>query len=292
MNKTISWLTLVLAITALVVAIIKPSGTTGEKISAPETAFERVMRTRTIRCAYSPWPPYFMADPNTREMSGINHDIILEIARITDLKIEWNGEVGYGAFPNNLRAGKQDVFCSGVRLSAARAQRVELSTAVAYSPLYPFVRDGDNRFDGNMDLINSSNVTIAVMDGSTIEAIAKSTFPQAKLSSLPEMAEAAQAFDDVVLKKADVVFAEISYAADYNAHNPVRKLRRVADVPPLRVLPPVFAVGKGEWELRDLLNAAIAELMSDGTIDRIVSKYSQDPSAILQVTKPYVLPAK
>jgi arginine/lysine/histidine/glutamine transport system substrate-binding and permease protein len=277
---------LVVALIALGVALFRtPSGQ--ETSAQRETAFQRVMRTRTLRCAYAAWPPYFMIDPNTRTMSGINYEIMEAIGTGANLKIDWQEESGYGIFPDNLRSGKQDAFCSGVRLSAARAQRVEPTAAVAYAPLYAYVRNGDTRFDGKLDAINDEKFSIAIVDGSTIEAVAKTTFPKAKSYALPQMSDEAQVLDAVAAKKADVVFTEASDIVYYNKSNPAKQLRRVEDVKPLRTLAAVFAVAKGEWELRDLLNSSIHELYGDGTVDRILAKYEVVPGAILPVATPY-----
>ena len=290
-NKT-AVLALVLALAALGIVVFRPAFGPGAGQSQKEAAFERVMRTRTLRCAYASWPPYFMINPNTKAMSGINHDIMEAIGKAANLKIEWLEEAGYGQFPDNLRSGKQDAFCSGVRLSTARAQRVELSTAVAYAPLYAYVRDDDARFDGKLDVLNDEKASIAVVDGSTIEAVAKTTFPKAQLYSLPQMSDEAQVLDAVAAHKADVVFTEAADIVYYNKNNAAKKLRRVAAVPPLRTLAAVFAVAKGEWELRDLLNAAIHELQGDGAIGRLLVKYEVEPGTIYPVASPYANPAK
>ena len=231
-----------------------------------------------------------MMDPNTKKMSGANYEIMEAIGRTANLKIEWVEELGFGIFPDNLRLGKEDAWCTGIRSSAARAQRVELSTPIAYAPLYAYARDGDTRFDGNRDSINAENVTISIVDGTTIEAIAKTTFPKAKLYTLPEMSDVAQVFDAVGAKKADIVFSEESGVVAYNNFNTTKRMRRVAGIPPLRTIAVMFPVAKGEWELRDLLNAAIGELQGDGTIDGILSQYEATPDTILYVAKPYRAP--
>lgn len=287
MNNKIGYVALVLAVLALALVLFRPAANTGWQQTKKETAFERVMRSRTLRCAYAAWPPYFMIDPNTKKMSGINYEIMEAIGKSAAIRIEWQEEMGYGIFPDNLRSGKQDAFCSGVRLSAARAQRVEPTAAVAYAPLYAYVRGGDARFDGNLDAINGENVSIATVDGSTIEAVAKTSFPRAKSYALPQMSDEAQVLDAVAAKKADVVFTEASDIVYYNKSNPGKTLRRVDGVPPLRTLAAVFAVAKGEWELRDLLNTAIHELYGDGQIDRILAKYEAVPGAIFPVATPY-----
>ncbi|HOO50986.1 MAG TPA: hypothetical protein PLK94_06835, partial [Alphaproteobacteria bacterium] len=62
--------------------------------NAKETAYERVIRTGTLRCGYLTYPPLLMKDLKTGEMSGVAHDIMTEIGKRLSLDIEWTEEVG------------------------------------------------------------------------------------------------------------------------------------------------------------------------------------------------------
>ncbi|MDD5585923.1 MAG: transporter substrate-binding domain-containing protein [Alphaproteobacteria bacterium] len=264
-----------------------PAGSETKK----ETAFERVMRTRTLRCAYAMWPPRFMIDNKTGEKSGINYEIMEAIGKVANLKIEWVEEVGYGAFPENLRSGKEDAFCSGAWMSVPRGQRVEYVTPTEYTPLYAYVREGDSRFDHDIAAVNDEKYTIATVDGSTMAAVAEKSFPKAKKHALPSLADDSPVILAVAEGKADVTFLEDMIINDYNKHNPDKKLRRVLTDGPVRTFGASFSVAKGEWELRDMLNVALAELQGDGTIESIIRKYEPAPGAILRIARPYANPA-
>ncbi len=45
-----------------------------------ESAYERVMRTGTIRCGYFLFPPLAVKNPNTNMLSGITADIFNKIS--------------------------------------------------------------------------------------------------------------------------------------------------------------------------------------------------------------------
>ena len=253
-----------------------------------ESAFARVMRTRTIRCAFTLWPPHFMIDPNTGEKSGVDVEVMEAIGRVTDLKIKWEDEVGVGAAPEQLESGKQDVFCAALWENGRRAQRVETSKPIDYMPLYAYVRENDTRFDGNVAAINNGKVTISLVDGAAQKALADGSFPKARQYSLPIATDATQSFLAVSTGKGDVVFSDAAAIADYNAHNPAHNLRRATGTPALRIYGDVFVTAKGEAQLRDLLSAAITELLNDGTIDRILDKYEIEPGAFFRVAPAYV----
>ncbi len=290
MNNKTSILALIIAVAALAVVVLRPAtNVTSEK---KETAFERVMRTHTIRCAYTVYPPYLMIDPNTKKMTGIDYEVTEAIGKAAHLKIDWQEEVGFGSFPEQLRSGKQDVFCVSVWLSAARSQRVEMTVPELYMPLYAFVRDDDTRFDGNLSALNDEKNTVVVVDGSTTQAVAATSFPKAKQLALPDSSDGAQTPLTLSMRKADVMFNDEFSVNEFNKNNPDKKLRRVANVGPVRTFPEVFAVGKGEWELRDILSAAIHELNNSGVIGQILDKYEPVPGAFLRVASPYASPQK
>lgn len=285
-NKT-SVAALILSIAALGLAWHGPFQKQDSVTATKSTVFDRVMKTRTIRCAYAAWPPYFVIEPNTKEKSGVNYEIMQEIGRVANLKIEWVEEAGYGTLHDNLTMGREDLFCSGLRQGTSRAQKVEMTDPAFMIPIYPFVRDGDQRFDGNIDAINVSGVTISTIEGSAVDGIVKSGFPLAKRNTLPELAEAVQMLADVAAGKADVVLADEVYVGAYNDKNPDKKLRRVENIRPVKISGSTFGSAKGEWELRDLINAALMELQGDGTIDRILEKHKLIERGILPVAKLY-----
>ncbi len=253
-----------------------------------ETAFERVMRTQTIRCAYASWPPYFKIDPNTKQKSGIFYDLTEAIGKSANLKIEWGEEVSYSLVSQNLSSGKQDVFCGLMWTSPHRGKRIEFTAPIAYMPLYAYVREGDARFDHNLAAINDNRITIASQDGSSMQGIASATFPLAKQFTIPELSDAVQVIANVAAGKADVVFVNPDTMRDYNRNNPGKSLRLVPSATPLRLFGESLGVAKGEWELRDFLNVVLAELQGDGTIDRILTQYETEPGSFKRVAHPYV----
>src|ERR1700733_5938912 len=119
MTNKVAILALIIALAALALVVLRPAG--NNAVEKKETAFERVMRTRTIRCAYADYPPPTIIDPNTKKLSGFVYDIIEEAGRRLNLQIDWVEEVGYGNINAGFETGRYDVFCSPVWPSAPRA---------------------------------------------------------------------------------------------------------------------------------------------------------------------------
>ncbi|MDD5586053.1 MAG: transporter substrate-binding domain-containing protein [Alphaproteobacteria bacterium] len=260
---------------------------TGARSGAPqadssrESAFDRVMRTQTIRCGYTAAPPLLIRDPNTGALSGIAHDFMEALGKALSLKIDWAEETGWGSFPAALKGGRVDAFCTGAWSSAARARETDAGMPFSYQPYYAFVRAGDTRFDNRLEAINDPAITIALIDGDTSSIIAASDFPKAKAVQLPEMAHVDELFINVMTGKADVTFIDASFAAGFEANNP-GKIRRVQAKTPLRVFGNVIFIAQGQDKFRRMLNTATQELLSSGQVEKILARYEKFPGAILR----------
>lgn len=291
MSKTLSSLVLSLLAGAvgawLVTAHMGGGMGTGPSaaIQQKESAFDRVMRTGTIRCGYAPAPPLLMKDPNSGALSGIGHDVIEASAKALSLKVEWAEEVGWATFPVALKTHRIDSFCVGAWPSSPRAREVDHTTPISYQPYYAYVRTGDTRFDNNIQALNNPAVTLSIMDGDTSQIISRTDFPQAKFVSIVESANPDEMLHNVTAGKADVAFIDPLFYANYEQNNP-GKIRRVESAP-LRVFGNVFFIAQGEDKLRQMLDTAINEQLSSGAVDKIIAKYEKVPGSILRVAPPY-----
>ena len=289
-NKT-AIVALIVALTALANVALRPVQD-GSASAKKETAFERVMKTRSIRCSYISRAHHFTIDPAAKQMSGIDYEVMEAIGKLTHLNIIWNEETGVGAFPELLSSGKDDVHCVTMWTNVARSTRVIASAPVLYTPVYAYVRADDARFDNNLEALNDESVTISVADSGTMKAIADASFPKAKQFAVTGLSTEAELLMNVATRKADATFADELAVHDYNKNNPDKQLKHIVGIAPLRTYSEAFDVAMGEWELRELLSAAINELHNNGTIDRILRQYENVPGEILRVTMPYAAGSK
>ncbi|MGE4351192.1 MAG: substrate-binding periplasmic protein [Bdellovibrionales bacterium] len=250
-----------------------------------ETAFERVMRTSTIRCGYAYAEPLVIKDPTTGEMSGMAHDVIEAVGKALSLKVVWTEEVGWASFPAALASGRIDAFCVGAWLTAARARGADHTVPFSFQSYYAYVRSDDNRFDGRISDINDPSVTIAFVDGDGSSLVARSDFSKAKMLSLPQLASEDEVFINVAQHKADVALLSPEWFVKYDHSNP-GKIRQVESAP-IRVFGNVFFIAHGEDKLRQMFNAALMEQLSSGAVEKIISKYEKKPGSILRVAAPY-----
>ncbi|MDD3182512.1 MAG: transporter substrate-binding domain-containing protein [Alphaproteobacteria bacterium] len=285
-KQTIS-IIVIAAATTLAVQHFAPQTSAAPK---QETTFERVMRTRVLRCAYLPYPPEIIKDPNTGKLSGYIVDITEEIGHQLNLKIEWTTELGFGFqnVPADFKTGRYDAVCSGFVETAAHASAALFSTPIDYAPVYAYVRADDTRFDQSLDLINDPAIKIAVIDGESGQSIAREVFPRSSSHSLPEMSDVSLSLESVATRKADMAISTIATAKGYMEHNP-GKLKVIRNHPIKSWIQPSMAFPHGEHDFKYVVDATIRALHENGFIEHTFKKYDPKLESYLMVAKPYQL---
>ncbi|MAS86872.1 MAG: hypothetical protein CMH30_02675 [Micavibrio sp.] len=234
-------------------------------------AYDRIMQSNEIKCGYAVWPPFVEKDPNTGEMSGILVDIVGEIGKSLDLKINWAYETGYGTYTEDLNTNRMDVMCATLWADAGRIRNSLLIDPFLYSGVYLVVKDGDDRFNDDFSKLNSEEYTIAGIEGDITQTLANRLFPKAKKITLTNISQASELAENVKTGKADATFSDLGFFNDYNLKNP--NTVKVLTNNPAWIFGERMAVKNGETKLKYLLDTAISELVNSGKIDEIIKKY-------------------
>lgn len=227
-------------------------------------------------------------DPNTGELSGIFHDALEEAAKNLDLKINWVEEVGWGTMIEGLNAGRYDMIGSPVWPNSSRAKNVDFTIPLNYSAVGAYTRSGDNRF-ADLSRINNSSITISTIDGEMSSFIAKATFPNAKVVSLPQDSQVSELLLNVRTGKADVTFVETAIAEEFLAQNP-GSVQNIVPNNPVRSFGNTMLVPKNQDGFKSMINSALEELFNSGTVDVLIDKYEKHPGSFYRAAKPYTLP--
>lgn len=250
-----------------------------------ESAYDRVMRTGTIRCGYIQWPSVLDKDPNTGALSGAFYDFVEEIGKQLSLKILWAEEVNYATPFEGFSSGRYDVFCGPIAPTAARSREADFTSPFAYWPFYLYVREGDTRFDGKYEMANDPGVKLMGYDGDYSSIIAAQDFPKAQLVSIAQLADPAQALLEISGGRADAFATDPVMADRYISHNP-GKVRRVPG-PPLRSLPTTIALPPDEFRLWRMLDITVQDIAGTGGIEKILDKYPGLDKHLLRTALPY-----
>lgn len=238
---------------------------TEEKTTTSEEGILRMGTNATF-------PPYEFYD-DADQVVGIDADIAAAIAEKLGLELEIT-DMDFDSLIAALSADQVDIVLAGMTVTPERAQQVEFSDTYATGIQVVIVPE-----DSDIQSIDD-------MEGKLI-GVQQGTTGDIYCSSDPEDGgfgeEAVQRFTNGPLAvealkngQVDCVVIDNEPAKNYVAANEG-----------LKILDTEFAnedyaaaIKKGNTELLDQVNAALAELKEDGTLDEIISKYiSSDAEA-------------
>lgn len=228
--------------------------------SEKESAFDRVMRTGTLRCGYVISPPHLLKDPNTGALSGIAHDAIEKMAENLHLKVDWTEEVGWATMLEGLRTHRYDMLCSAVWATSSRALIADTLKPLDFAGVNIWTRPGDKRFSGDLSAVDWSKIKIATIDGHISDIISGADFPTSQRVSMPDTTQISELFTAVADGKADVTFEENYVGYDFLQHNN-GKIAKVERNKPLRLFPTTFLIPQGEEKLKTMLSIAQDEII-------------------------------
>lgn len=240
-----------------------------------ETAYDRVMKTQSIRCGYGEWKPWVYTNLETKKMDGIVVALMEELGRMLSLKLEWPEETGWANLPEALRSGRVDVACSTMWRDPARGKQVAFTAPLFYMGMHAYMKAGDKRFTGKLEELNRPEVRVVVQDGDYTYDFAVRALPKATLVTLPMTASEADKMLNVTTGKADIMFYENVGVEDFNKNN-AAKLERVPFKEPLAVFANSLAVNISESALKEMLNTAIEYMHDTGKTEALTAQFRQD----------------
>ncbi len=258
--------------------------------SKAETAYERVMRTGVLRCAYGVWEPSIMHNPGTGQCSGIVYDFMQEVGKSLNIKVDYTLEVPWDSIGIALQTRKVDAHCAGMWATPARGRVMAFSHPLFFSQTVAFARADDKRFDKNLDRINKPDITVALSDDDITTELYRRDFSRAKKYELPQFCPQEELLLAVATKKADVAFNGSTWLQPFEKSYP-GKVKIIPTSKPLRIFPCTIAVNISEEELLHMLNTAIDQLIYSGEMDKLVEKYraKYNVDFIIPVSRPYCL---
>jgi ABC-type amino acid transport substrate-binding protein len=272
----------------------KPNGeqtvSTGypEKPNSTASVYDRVLYSGTLRASFLTYPPACMKDTRTGNMSGIFVDVLQKACDNLGLKLEWTEEVGWASQIEGLESDRYDIVGSPVWANPTRGKLTTMSIPVYYSGIGVFVRAGEERFNDRLDLMNRPDVRIGTIDGETADLIARTDYPEAKRVSSTQTTDISQKLLDLASNKCDVVFTEPYYAYEYLKNNP-GSIKNIAERNPIRVFGNCYMFKKNEFQLQQMLNVAIQDLINSGFVDKVISKYEPAPRLFYRSANSYKL---
>lgn len=267
--------TALFAAIAILFLLTIPSFLDHEITSTKPSALNRIQETGIIRCGYWIYEPFISKDPNTGEMSGITVDYLEATAARMGKVVIWEKEVGFDQIRPALDYGKFDVFCVPCSPNDNFLKQFDFVGSFGKLPYYLYTAKGKNITKEEM-----KTARFSVIDGYITSEKTKELFPEATISSLPQISAVADVYNHLKYNKADVILNEHVSALSYMRNNP-NSIRRYEDNP-LFEMTMYFPISKGDKELGSFMHK-----MTDTTLPgnkeifmHLLKKYNLNTSAL------------
>ena len=235
------------------------------------------------------FPPYEFKDGD--KIVGIDAEIAQAIADKLGMKLEIV-DVDFGAVLTGVAEGKYDMGMAGITVTDKRKESMDFSNTYATGIQVIIVNDGSTiatlddlwNFDENGDPVSLKNpdIKIGVQQDTTGDIYSSSAISGWGFNDLNEdesiktdrvirYKTGAEAVSALKTGKVDCVIIDNEPAKSFVAAN--EGIHILEGDNEYAVEDYAICVKKGNTELLDKINQALAELKADGTIDGIINKY-------------------
>ena len=257
--RTLLAAAMALSLTACANNTAKPAeDNTGTEKTALETIKERGYLIIGTEGNWSPWTYH---DEKTNELTGFDVEVGKEIAKALGVEARFE-EAAWESLLAGVDSGRFDIICNGVGYTDERALSYEFSDPYVYTRKVLIVSSDNDTIKTFEDL---NGKTTANSSGSTYAAIAEEY--GAKVEYIDTFGETITLLTQGRIDA--TINSEVSYL-DYLSQHPDAPVKIVAQSEGESVCCPVK---KGETELRDAVNAALAELRTSGRLAELSEQF-------------------
>ena len=228
---------------------------------APAAELETVQKGKLVMMTNADFPPYEFHDQTA--IVGIDVEIAGAIAEQLGLELEIE-DIAFDSIIPEIVSGKADIGAAGMTVTEDRKQNVDFSDTYAHATQVIIVKE-DSEIKGVADL---EGKVMGVQQGTTGDIYVSGDYGDAAVERYAKGMEAVQA---LAQGKVDAVVIDGEPAKQY-----------IKEVEGLKIIDESYtdedyaiAIKKGNTAMVEAVNAALAELKSEGKLDEIVAKYIQ-----------------
>ena len=237
--------------------------------AAQDNLLERIKERGAIRVCAINYTPWNILNPVDNSWTGINVEIVEDLAAGLEVKVEWV-DSAWSTLIQNVKTDKCDLGSAALWTSAARAQNVSFTRPVGGDGSTLFV-PAESAVTSYEEIDQAGNI-ITVMSGSADEKLAKETFKNAEIKSLVTDQVAAHILE-VAAGRANAAFGGYAGNALFITNNPNIKVKPLPDLL-VNFVPFAYAVPAKEYFFRDYVNIVISNLESSGRLAEIKKRWT------------------
>ena len=213
------------------------------------------------------FPPYEFYDDETGEVVGIDAEVAAAICEKLGCELEIV-DMDFDAIIPAVATGKIDFGMAGMTVTEERKQSVDFTTSYATGIQVVIVKE-DSAIASVDDLFaEGANHKIGVQQGTTGDIYCSGDIEEAGLGTVERYKNGTDAVLALTSGKVDCVVIDNEPAKNYIAANEGLKILDTE----YAVEDYAIALAK-DSELTEKINAALEELIADGTVQAIIDKY-------------------
>lgn len=246
-------------------------------------------KNQLVMATNAAFPPYEYKEGD--KIVGIDAEVAEAIAKKLDMELVIE-DVDFGAVLTGVAEGKYDIGLAGITVTEDRKKTMDFSESYATGIQVIIVKDGssikslDDLFtfnaDGDPVALKNTNIKIGVQENTTGDIYSSDAIENWGFNDLNEDGSiktdrveryktGAEAVSALKTDKIDCVIIDNEPAKSFVAAN--TGIHILEGENEYAVEDYAICVKKGNKDLLDKINKALAELKADGTIDKIVNKY-------------------
>ncbi len=207
------------------------------------------------------FPPYEYYDNG--QLVGIDIEVAGAIAEKLGMTLETT-DIAFDSIIPGVQAGKYDIGMAGVTVSEDRLQQVNFSDSYATGVQVVIVKEGGKV----QSLDDMADAIIGTQSGTTGFIYASEDFGDDHVKSFTKTTDAVEALKN---GQVDCVLLDNAPAEALVEANPDAGLSILETA--YTVEDYAIAINKENTDLQAKINAALAELVADGTLQSIIDKY-------------------
>lgn len=212
------------------------------------------------------YPPMEFVDEQTREIKGFDIDLVQEIGKLINAEFQVETYPNFDTIFAALAQGQFDAVVSSVSVTEERKKIIDFSDPYL-SIGQAIATQKDNTTIQSVD--DLKNVAVVGVQGGTTgeEAVRKAGVPEDKIRRYDTID---LAFQDLANGAIDAVVADGPPVARYTEQ--FDNLKVVGE--PFTTEDYAIALQQGNDELKNAINAALAELKRNGTLQQLMEKWN------------------
>lgn len=258
-----------------------PTAATDAPTSAPATATDAPAATATtgdlpnlngrkvVIGTDATYPPFESVDPTSNAIVGFDVDLMNEVAKLINIQPEFTN-AAFDTIFTALQSKQYDAVMSAATITEERQKIVAFSDPYIEVGQLVVVASGNTAVTSYTDLPNVA--TVGVQTGTTGET---ATLEEAKVpdANVKRYQTIDLAFADLANGAIDAVVADGPTVGNYTSQPQYTDKLTVAGAP-FTTESYGIAVQQGDTELLNAINAALAQLKENGTIDQLKEKHN------------------